>query len=363
MPQTGSRTVDADEIEHAARLLRAGRLVAFPTETVYGLGANALDAEAVARIYTVKRRPATSPLIVHVASIEMAQSLVESWPEIAETLARRFWPGPLTLVLTKSHAGADAVIDIDENAAELRSIGRTNASVPTWDLSTIPDIVTANLPTVGLRMPAHPIALALIRAAGVPLAAPSANRFTQLSPTTADHVRRGLGDDVDYILDGGPCSVGIESTVLSLVGTTVGTTGGSQPILLRPGGISRTEIEAVLGPAFGPIAAAADPVTGPHPAPGLHPRHYSPRTTLYLTTNGKLPDQGQGIYLQLHNPPNRAGVTVHQMPRSAADYAAALYEALHQADAGNYDWIAIDPPPNTPEWEAVRDRLQRAATK
>ena len=355
MPQTGSRTADAGEIEHAARLLRAGRLVAFPTETVYGLGANALDAEAVARIYAVKRRPATSPLIVHVASIEMAQSLVENWPEIAETLARRFWPGPLTLVLTKSHAGADAVDDIDENAGELRSIGQTDASAPTRDLPTIPDIVTANLPTVGLRMPAHPMALALIRTAGVPLAAPSANRFSQLSPTTAYHVRRGLGDDVDYILDGGPCSVGIESTVLSLT--------GSQPILLRPGGIPRAEIEAVLGPAFGPIDTAADPATGAHPAPGLHPRHYSPRTALYLMTKGKLPDQGQGIYLQFDNPASRASIAIHQMPRSAADYAAALYEVLHQADAGNYDWIAIDLPPNTPEWEAVQDRLKRAATK
>jgi len=367
MPQTGSRMADAGEIEQAARLLRAGRLVAFPTETVYGLGANALDADAVARIYAVKRRPTTSPLIVHVASIEMAQSLVENWPEIAETLARRFWPGPLTLVLTKSHVGQDAVVDIDENAAELRSMGRPDASAPTWNLSTIPDIVTANLPTVGLRMPAHPIALALIRAAGVPLAAPSANRFSQLSPTTADHVRRGLGDDVDYILDGGPCSVGIESTVLSLIGTTVkttvGATAGSQPILLRPGGISRAEIESVLGAAFGPIATVADPASGPHPAPGLHPRHYSPRTTLYLTTNGKLPDQGQGIYLQFHNPASRAGITIHQMPRSAADYAAALYEVLHQADAGSYDWIAIDLPPSAPEWEAVRDRLKRAATK
>jgi L-threonylcarbamoyladenylate synthase len=330
-------TVDAGEIEHAAQLLRAGRLVAFPTETVYGLGANALDAEAVARIYAVKRRPATSPLIVHVASIEMAQSLVETWPEIAETLARRFWPGPLTLVLTKSHAGAEA-------------------------LPTIPDIVTAGLPTVGLRMPAHQIALALIRAAGVPLAAPSANRFSQLSPTTADHVRRGLGDDVDSILDGGPCSVGIESTVLSLVsGEEIGTAARSQPVLLRPGGIARAEIGSVLGPGFGPIAIAVDPVSGPHPAPGLHPRHYSPRTALFLTANGKLPEAGQGIYLQLHHPPGRDGINIHQMPRSAADYAAALYEALHQADAGNYNWIAIDLPPDTPEWEAVRDRLKRAA--
>ena len=299
--------------------------MAFPTETVYGLGANALDAEAVARIYAVKGRPATSPLIVHVASIEMAQSLVMNWPEIADRLGRRFWPGPLTLVLEKQPA--------------------------------IPAIVTANLSTVGLRMPAHPIALALIRAAGVPLAAPSANRFTELSPTTAEHVRRSLGSDVDYILDGGPCTVGIESTVLSLAGWST----GSQPILLRPGGIPRIEME----PLIGRIAMADDPASGPHPAPGLHPRHYSPRTTLYLATNGRLPDQGQGqvIYLQHQNPPSRTNVTIHQMPQSAADYAAALYEVLHQADAGNYSWIAVDLPPSTPEWEAIQDRLQRAATK
>ena len=331
MSQTRPQTGDPGEIDRAARLLRAGRLVAFPTETVYGLGANALDAEAVARIYAVKGRPATSPLIVHVASIEMAQSLIKNWPEVADRLARRFWPGPLTLVLEKQPA--------------------------------IPAIVTADLSTVGLRMPAHPIALALIRAAGVPLAAPSANRFTELSPTTAEHVRGSLGSDVDYILDGGPCTVGIESTVLSLAGWLAGWSTGRQPVLLRPGGIPRTEIESLIGP----IAMVDDPASGPHPAPGLHPRHYSPRTTLYLATNGKLPDQGQGqgqgIYLQHQNPPSRTNVTIHQMPQSAADYAVALYEVLHQADAGNYRWIAVDLPPSTPEWEAIQDRLQRAATK
>jgi L-threonylcarbamoyladenylate synthase len=332
MPQTA----DPGEIDQAARLLRSGRLVAFPTETVYGLGANALDAEAVARIYAVKRRPATSPLIVHVASIEMAQSLVADWPEIANRLARRFWPGPLTLVLeTKLEKQLDKQ-------------------------PVIPAIVTANLPTVGLRMPAHPIALALIRAAGVPLAAPSANRFTELSPTTADHVRRSLGSDIDYILDGGPCHVGIESTVLSLVAAQVGTEAGSQPTLLRPGGISRAELEAIVGP----VASAQQVQAGAHPAPGMHPRHYSPRTTLYLATNGKLPDQGhgQGLYLQHQHPPSRESIQTIPMPAAAADYAAALYEVLHQADAGNYNWIAVDLPPSTPEWEAIHDRLKRAAT-
>ena len=316
----------AVEIDHAAALLRAGRLVAFPTETVYGLGASALDAEAVARIYAVKRRPATSPLIVHVSSIEMAKSLVSVWPETADRLARKFWPGPLTLVLAKSHVATSSPL-------------------------MIPLLVTAGLPTVGLRMPAHPIALALIQAAGVPIAAPSANRFTELSPTTADHVRKSLGTEVDYILDGGPCDVGIESTVLSLA--------GPQPTLLRPGGISRAQLEAIIGP----VASAPDIQSGAHPAPGMHPRHYSPRTMLYLVRNGKLPDQGQGLYLQHQHPPNRTNVAVEQMPQSAATYAAALYEVLHDADARNYSWIAVDLPPGTPEWEAVQDRLNRAKTQ
>jgi L-threonylcarbamoyladenylate synthase len=314
--------VDRAEIARASSLLRAGRLVAFPTETVYGLGANALDAEAVARIYAVKLRPATSPLIVHVASIEMAQSLVANWPETADRLAQKFWPGPLTLVIEKQ-------------------IGKQPA---------IPDIVTAGLSTVGLRMPAHPIALALIAAAGVPLAAPSANRFTELSPTTADHVRRSLGSEVDLILDGGPCKVGIESTVLSLAGPI--------PTLLRPGGISRTDLEAVLGP----IAVAQEIPAGAHPAPGMHPRHYSPRTPLFLATNGDLPDTAPGIYLQHRYPPNRTNIVIRQMPRPAAEYAAALYDALHQADTANFPWIAVDLPPLSPEWEAVHDRLRRASS-
>jgi L-threonylcarbamoyladenylate synthase len=322
LPAAAPGEIDIDE---AARLLRAGRLVAFPTETVYGLGANALDAEAVARIYAAKGRPATSPLIVHVASIEMAKSLVAHWPEFADRLAQRFWPGPLTLVLEKQ-------LEVQP------------------EKYLIPAIVTAGLSTVAVRMPAHPIALALIRAAGVPLAAPSANRFTQLSPATADHVRRGLGDDVGFILDGGPCKVGIESTVLSLT--------ESSPTLLRPGAVSRTELEAIVGP----IASAPEVQSGGHPSPGMHRRHYSPLTTLYLATNGKLPDKGQGIYLQHQQPPSRADVVIRQMPQSATDYAATFYEALHQADASHYDWIAVDVPPSTPEWEAIRDRLQRAGS-
>jgi L-threonylcarbamoyladenylate synthase len=333
------------EIERAAGLLRAGRLVVFPTETVYGLGANALDAEAVARIYAVKGRPATSPLIVHVASIEMARSLAR-WPELADRLARRFWPGPLTLVLQKK---LQKKID-QQSDEQLEKTLERNLPEQFENKYAIPAIVTAGLSTVAVRMPAHPIALALIRAAGVPVAAPSANRFSQLSPVSADHVRHSLGNELDFILDGGPCQVGIESTVLSLI--------GPHPTLLRPGGISRTELEAVVGP----VASAPEVAAGAHPSPGMHHRHYSPRTTLYLATNGELPAKGAGVYLLLRHPPSRADVTIHQMPQSATAYAAALYEALHEADAGNYSWIAVDAPPGTPEWEAVRDRLKRAAS-
>lgn len=311
-------TVSPDEIQHAASLLRAGKLVAFPTETVYGLGANAMDAEAVARIFTAKGRPHTSPIIVHVSSMEMARQVVSEWPKQAESLAQKFWPGPLTLVLKKQLA--------------------------------VPGLVTAGLDTVGVRMPAHPLALALIAAAQVPVAAPSANRFTQLSPTTAEHVRQSLGDRVDYILDGGPCPVGIESTVLSL-------TGGA-PLLLRPGGVSRRQMEQFIGP----VASQTGASTEAHPSPGMHPRHYSPRTKLLLTQDGTVPESGQGAYLQLHDRPRRPVREVVCMPSNAAEYAAQLYRVLHQLDAQHYDWIAVETPHDAPEWEAVRDRLQRAAT-
>ena len=291
------------DITRAGALIRAGELVAFPTETVYGLGANALDPAAVEKIYAAKGRPATSPLIVHVSSIEMARSLVREWPERAEQLARIFWPGPLTLVLPKH--------------------------------PHVPDRVTAGLDTVGVRMPAHPIAQALIREAGVPIAAPSANRFTQLSPTSAQHVRDSLGSDVAMVLDGGSSKVGIESTVLSLA--------GDEPVLLRPGIVTRDEIEAVIGPVQ-LLGAAAD---GPHSSPGLHRRHYSPKTPLVLIEDGKLPTVGRGICIQ--------------MPADPREYAAVLYERLHAADAEGWDWIALVRPPDTEQWAAIRDRLERAS--
>lgn len=305
------------EISEAAALIRDGQLVAFPTETVYGLGANALDAAAVDKIYAAKGRPPGSPLIVHVDSIEMARGLVLEWPAKAEHLAKQFWPGPLTLVLPKK--------------------------------PLIPDRITAGLPTVGLRMPTNPIALALIRESGVPLAAPSANRFTELSPTTAQHVRQSLGDRVAMVLDGGPCEVGIESTVLSLA--------GPEAVLLRPGMITQEQIESVIGP----IQIAESAAGSAHPAPGMHARHYSPHTPLVLVDAGNLPSSGRGIYLWIRHPANAARSI--QMPEDPPRYASALYGNLHQADAEGWDWIAVEAPPRTAAWAAIHDRLQRAATR
>ncbi len=287
----------------AARLIRAGRLVAFPTETVYGLGANALDAAAVERIFVAKGRPKTSPLIVHVASIQMARDLAAEWPDAADTLARQFWPGPLTLVVPKQ--------------------------------PVIPDVVTAGLPTVGLRMPAHPLALELIRTAGVPIAAPSANRFTELSPTAAEHVPQELAD---YVLDGGPARVGIESTVLSLV---------QGAVLLRPGVIPLPEIERWIGA----VSVAGDPSAGPHASPGMHARHYRPSTPLFLLRTGDAPPAGNGTWLRIGG----------EMPADPRDYAASLYETLHRMDALGLDWIAVERPPESAEWAGVLDRLKRAA--
>jgi len=290
-------------IQHAAALIRSGKLVAFPTETVYGLGANALDAAAVERIFAAKGRPRTSPLIVHVDSVEMARAFAACWPGAAEILARHYWPGPLTLVLPKRAA--------------------------------IPDIVTAGLPTVALRVPAHPLALALIGAAGLPIAAPSANRFTELSPTAASHIPESLAD---FVLDGGPTRIGIESTVLSLV---------EAPTLLRPGTIPLTEIEALIGP----VQIASAPGVGAHASPGMHARHYRPATPLHLLNSGDSLPQGRGAHLRIG----------HEMPAAPLAYAAALYETLHRLDAQHLDWIAVERPPDTPDWAGILDRLRRAA--
>lgn len=304
-----------EEFAQAAEALRGGGLVGMPTETVYGLAANALDEKAVDRVYAVKGRPATSPLIVHVATVEMARALASDWPAAAEVLAARFWPGPLTLVVKKVPA--------------------------------IPDNVTAGLDTVGLRMPAHPVALELIRRAGVPLAGPSANKFTQVSPTTAEHVRESLGDAVELILDGGPCVVGIESTVLSLA--------TAQPTLLRPGMISREELEAALGT---PIAVAGA-VDGAHPSPGMHHKHYSPRTRVVMVSAEEFPP-GRGVYVWREKP--RSAEVAIQMPADPVAYARELYGALHRADEAHLDWIAIETPPRDAAWAAIHDRLSRASS-
>jgi len=272
---------------------------------VYGLGANALDPAAVEKIYAAKGRPASSPLIVHVSSIEMARTLVREWPERAEKLVRKFWPGPLTIVLPKQ--------------------------------PHVPHRVTAGLDTVGIRMPAHRMAQALIAQAGVPLAAPSANLFTRLSPTTAQHVRESLGDRVAMVLEGGPSKIGIESTVLSLA--------ARDAVLLRPGIVTQSEIEAVIGPVQ--LAGPTDQVA--HSSPGMHPRHYSPKTPLILLQPGERPPKGRGVRLE--------------MPADPREYAAVLYDKLHQIDRERWDWIAIEKPPEGEEWTAIRDRLERAATR
>lgn len=310
-------------LREAAAVIRAGGLVAFPTETVYGLGANALDPAAVAGIFAAKGRPATNPLIVHVDGELLRRQVASEWPATAAKLAAKFWPGPLTLVLPKTPA--------------------------------VPDVTTGGGPTVAVRMPAHPVALGLIRAAGVPLAAPSANRSSQLSPTRAEHVLAGLGGRIDFILDGGPTANGIESTVLSLA--------GEQPTLLRPGPIAVAELEKVVGPIARRTALGE---SGPLPSPGLLARHYAPRTPVELFANlealevraAELADQRIGSVVL--GEVEATAVTI-RMPATAAEYAVRLYDVLHQLDGRGLSRMLIELPPETDEWLAVRDRLTRAA--
>ena len=310
--------------------MRAGGLVAFPTETVYGLGANALDATAVARIFAAKGRPSRNPIIVHVAGAEAAQELVSSWPPVAEKLAARFWPGPLTLVLPKN--------------------------------SVVPDIVAGGGPHVGLRAPAQAIAQALLLAAGVPIAAPSANRSTYISPTTAQHVLQPLSGHIDLLLDGGPTTAGIESTVLDLTCTP--------PRILRPGPVSAAELEACIGTVLlGPMAPSS--AESPLAAPGLMARHYAPKATLLLATGDgldevcRLTNEGHRVGWLVFSgaaSEQRAGLETAVMPAEAAAYAARLYAVLHEMDDAGVDWIVVAAVPKGPEWTAIRDRLARAAT-
>ncbi len=324
---------DPGGIARAGAVIRAGGLVAFPTETVYGLGGNALDAAAVGRIFAAKGRPASNPVIVHVADEADVLNVAAAWPTTAARLAEHFWPGPLTLVLPRGPG--------------------------------VPDVVTAGGPTVAVRCPDHPVARALIRAAGVPVAAPSANRSTGLSPTQAWHVEKSLAGRIDLILDGGPCRGGIESTVVDV--------SGGVPRVLRPGLVTVPMLEAVVGPVRSP---GDEPASEGEVArsPGQMARHYSPRTPLTLVYS-----QAMALHLQMRA--TRLGKRVvvigfermelcgggvppyFGMPRDAERYAAQLYNVLHAFDDGlPLDQLIVVMPPDMPEWSGVRDRLTRAAT-
>jgi L-threonylcarbamoyladenylate synthase len=321
---------EPEAIARAAEVLRRGGLVAFPTETVYGLGAAALDPAAVARIFAAKGRPATNPLIVHITDADEARSLTAAWPEEAAQLAERFWPGPLTLVLPRA--------------------------------ARVPALVTAGGPTVALRVPAHPVALALLRAAALPVAAPSANRSTGLSPTRAEHVLRGLGGRIDLILDGGPTAGGLESTVLDV--TT------DPPRLLRPGLVTPAEIETEIGPILRPEQAHPEASEQPLRSPGMLRRHYAPRTPLECVAEDgdkrveELLRRGLRIgwlVLETADVRERPGLLVLVLPREPAAYAAGLYAALHKLDEAGVERIVVTLPPTTEEWLAVQDRLRRAS--
>ena len=318
-----------DQLEHAARVIRQGGLVVFPTETVYGLGADATNPEGVAARFRARGRPTSNPLIVHVQNQADARSLTTKWPKLAETLADRFWPGPLTLGLPRC--------------------------------SRVPDVVAGgpSMRTVGLRSPAHPVARALLEACGVPLAAPSANRSEGLSPTRAEHVARAGLEGVGLILDGGPCVQGIESTVLDL--------SGPRPRLLRPGALDPATLRRVVPDLELPDAAAA--LVG---SPGLSPRHYAPRVPLRVveTITRDQPEfrasEPCGVVYRVgsqaferNGPLNGPRIA---LPDDPAGFAAGLYAALHDLDQAGVTQIVVQAPPATEDWLAVRDRLRRAST-
>ncbi|HWE40800.1 MAG TPA: L-threonylcarbamoyladenylate synthase [Isosphaeraceae bacterium] len=330
MPRpTRTISIDRDDpdpaaLAEAAQVLRAGGLVAFATETVYGLGAVATDPAAVARIFDAKGRPSFNPLIVHASDLDMARACVDRWPPAAEALARAFWPGPLTLVLPRS--------------------------------AIIPDIVAANLSTVGVRIPAPAVARDLIRATGRPLAAPSANRSTALSPTLAAHVARSLGDAVEIILDSGPTAVGIESTVLDL--------SGPRPAIVRPGVLTAATISDLLG-----IEVADRPrATSAPSSPGQLSIHYAPRTPAVSIGPERLatfawPPRFALLVLGDPGPIADPGAVAIRSLSTPAEAAAALYATLHDWDDLALDLIALVPPPDRPEWSAIRDRITRATKR
>ena len=304
------------EIRKAAEILRAGGLVAFPTETVYGLGADASNAGAVARLYATKRRPADHPVIVHFGSGESAFAWAREIPRAARQLAERFWPGPLTLILKRS--------------------------------ALAKDFITGGQDTVGLRVPSHPVARGLLEMFQGGIAAPSANRFGLVSPTTAAHVREDLGDDVDLVLEGGPSEVGIESTIVDL------STGSA--LLLRPGAISREDLEQLLN-----VKQAG--LSSPRHSGGLE-RHYAPRTPARLVSTHDLDKEIEKLsqrvaVLAFSRPDERVDYWL-RMPRNPEGYARRLYAALRELDTAGCETILVEAPPDAPEWAAVRDRLQKA---
>ncbi len=311
-----------NEISKAAAILRRGGIVAFPTETVYGLGAVVFDELAVARIFEAKQRPHFDPLIVHIADTDQLSRLVAKLPAKAGALIERFWPGPLTLILPKS--------------------------------ASVPDLVTAGLPSVAVRMPDHPLALDLIRRTGFPLAAPSANPFGQTSPTRAAHVRSSLGDRVDYILDGGPAAVGIESTILSLV--------EDPPEILRPGGLELEQIEALTGSLRRTRALKPDAVR----APGMLSHHYATRTPIHVQAELKPPSAkeiraGALAFRRVDDGSRFTAVEILSATGNLREAAANLFGAMHRLDRLSLDVIIAERVPDHGLGLAINDRLTRAA--
>jgi L-threonylcarbamoyladenylate synthase len=323
-----SYTIPNNEIQAAAALLRAGQTVAFPTETVYGLGADASNPLAVQNIFEIKGRPNYHPLIVHIAEASQLSAWALSIPDAAWRLAEAFWPGPLTLILQRS--------------------------------SQVPNEVTGGQDTVGLRVPDHPVATALLRAFGGGIAAPSANRFGQVSPTTAQHVHDKLGSRVGMILDGGPCRIGVESTIVSLI--------HGQAVLLRPGGLPIAAIEDTLNKKI----LLAQPAASKVRASGMLDSHYAPATPIEIHPAGELWHRAHQLaklgykvaVLNLNNKNKYVdsdGITSFQMPLLAHEYGRELYATLHRIDHASFDRILAEAPPAIQEWVAINDRMQRAA--
>jgi len=315
-PATRVLAADPNAVALAAKTLAAGGLIAFPTETVYGLGADAANGEAVARLYAAKGRPAFNPLIAHVATLDLARRLGRFTPD-AERLAAAFWPGPLTLVLPKA------------------------------ETCTVSDLALAGLDSIALRMPAHPVAQALLAAFGGPVVAPSANRSGHVSPTDAAHVLADLRGRIDLILDGGACPVGVESTIVSCIG---------QPALLRPGGLARENIERVLGH---PLAASAPSDDTAPVAPGMMTSHYAPRARVRL--NALAPDAGEALLAFGPTPPSAGPVLNLSQRGDLVEAAANLFSHLRALDASGAQRIAVMTIPHEGLGEAINDRLARAA--